>query len=377
VLNLHNKHFFLGKTVVSTRERLRDIELRPRESYRVAVPLRSPHPKTICLDTVVLQVGDTQGDHPVLLPAKQLRILPAIGREITVEVEPLCSYERGTKVQLTFVHRGQTLFTDLVISLGPAEALQAGKPKLCRSSFAPNDEEQMEAVIAGESLEIGLEAMAGNVRTEARLSRPISGVLSRADRPRFRFLEPRRLSLDQKAVYQVSGTELRPVEPVNGAYPLASGEQYQVLISPQDATVTEVTLRDITGVVQVRKTETEADQQSWRFLIAVSSNELFSKPERLFYDVIRGGQKMTGELPLLLRPAWGKHFRLACALGIALTLQGLTVLGRFLVRADFSLEEAFAHFHLGSDYQVLFPLCIPLVWGIIRLWDWIHYQLQS
>jgi hypothetical protein len=358
-----------------------DIEIRPGETYRLTVPVKVGHPKILDLERFVIQVGDATGnprnDEPVSPPRKELRILPAIAREILISVEPLCAYDQGTKVLLTFDHRGPTLFSDLVITLEPEQAIQAGKRILRRISFGPGEKEQVEAVVNTEKLIIQMVARVQGTQTEAEVTKPIGRLLSRAERPRFRFLEPRRLSLDQKLVARVSGTDLQSVPPVEGAYPLQSGERYQIAITPQDPAVTEISLRDIVGVIHVRNREQAPDKRSWTFLVDVSGNDLFKRPERLFYDVKRGEETLTGEMPVCLLPAWGRHFRLAGVLGVALTVQGIGALVRFLVTADYSLQEALTHFHFNSDYQVFFSLSIPLVWGLLQLFDQLQYRWKN
>jgi hypothetical protein len=358
-----------------------DIEVRPGETYRLTVPIKVGHPRTLDLEQFVIQVGDATGDpgkdQGVSPPRKEIRFLPAIAREIMVSVVPLCAYEQGTKVLLTFEHQGATPYTDLAVTLGPEEAIQAGKGTLRRPSFAPGEKEQVEAVVNAERLEIHLAARAEGMQTEAALSQPVGRLLTRAERPRFRFLEPRRLSLDQKAVARVNGSDLQPVQPVEGAYALQCGERYQIAIRPQDPAVTDVRLRDIAGVIHVRKQEQVKDQRSWAFLVDVAWNDLFRRPERLFYDAKRGEETLTGEMPLCLLPGWGRHLRLAGVLGVAVTLQGVGALVRFLVSADYSLPEAVAHFNLSSDYQVLFPFSIPLVWAFLRLSDRLQYRWKN
>ncbi len=72
----------------------------------------------------------------------------------------------------------------------------------------------------------------------------------------------------------------------------------------------------------------------------VMSHELFSKPERLFYTVTRPEEKLKGEVHLRLRPDRGRHLRMAGALGVAVSVQGVDALFTFLAKADYSLEEA-------------------------------------
>jgi hypothetical protein len=352
-----------------------DVEVRPGEAYRLTIPIRVAIPKTLDLNAIGLQVG-TAGENDRLesLPSRLLSIQPAIGKEIKVQVEALCSYAQGIKVQLTFTHEGTTRFDDLTITLGPERALAAGKGLIKRPAFGPGDKEQVEVVVAADCLEIDLAAEVNGRRAAVRLSRPIPRLAGRLER-RFRFLEPRRLSLDQRAVYE-EGSQ-RPVDPVRAAYPLYGGQRYEIVIVPQLPDVTEVKLRDIPGTIHVLKVEEESGRRVWKFLVDVSTKGRFSKPERLFYDVIAKGERLTGEVHLQLMPPRRSHLALAATLGIAISAQGIGALARFVLKPEFSLEEALAHFHFASDYQVLFLFSIPAAWGFLVLYDWLQYRVGS
>jgi hypothetical protein len=227
-------------------------------------------------------------------------------------------------------------------------------------------------VVAADLLEIEVAAEVNGRRAAVRLSRPIPRIVGRLER-RFRFLEPRRLSLDQRAVYE-EGSQ-RPVEPVRAAYPLHGGQRYEVVIIPQLPDVTEVKLRDIPGTIHVLKVEEEPARRAWTFLVDVSTKGRFSKPERLFYDVIAKGERLTGEVHLQLMPPRRSHLALAATLGVAITAQGIGALARFLLKPEFSLEDALGHFHIASDYQILFLFSIPAAWGILALYDRLQYRL--
>jgi hypothetical protein len=136
-------------------------------------------------------------------------------------------------------------------------------------------------------------------------------------------------------------------------------------------------LRDVPDVLHVRHSETTPDRRSWKFLVDVSASPLFSKPDRLFYDVRRGEEALTGELYLCLRPPNGRLLRFAIALGVAVTLQGVGALFHFLGGADSSLEAAFGEFRITSHYQLLFVFAIPVVWAALRFADWLQYRLRT
>jgi hypothetical protein len=355
-----------------------DLVIRPGETYLLTVPIRVAHPKTVELDKIAIQLGqdpDPRHDELVFLPAKAVCFRPAIRKEIVVKVKPLCAHEGGTKVDVTVKHCGQTTFQDLTITLGPETAIRAGKRVVRLASFEPNDkEEHIEVVVAGEVLKVGLTAKVDGAETAGRWTKKIRQPSSRS-RHRFRFLEARRLSTDEQFVYAVTENEDRPVVAAGGAYPLRGAERYQIVIRPKDPGVTAVHLRDVPGILHVRNSE--AADGSWKFLVDVIFAERFTKGERLFYDVSSADGPLKGEIALALMPAWGKHFQLACALGIAVTLQGFGALVRLMVKSDVSVTDALEHFHIANDYQLLFPFCIPLIWAGLLLFDRVRYRLAN
>ncbi len=352
-----------------------DVEVRPGEVYRLTLPLRVACPKTVDLSTIALQVG-ISGELDVLVPLPQ-RLLPtnpAISHEVQVTLESLCAYSQGTKTELVLSHEGATRFDNFRITLGPESAIAAGKRVIHRATFSPGDREQLEVVIAGDHLEVTLSAEIEGRRISAGFRRPVPRVAARLER-RFRFLEPRRLSLDQKSITEDGSG--RPVEPVHAAYPLNGEQRYKIVIRPQLPDVVEVKLHDIPGVAYVLKTEAEIGNRAWVFLLDVSGKGRFSKPERLFYDVVTPRESLTGEIHVCLKPPRFTYVTLAATLGLALTVQGFGALARFLLKPDFSLEDALGHFQMASDYQLLFALSIPFGWGTLTLYDWLQYRLRD
>jgi hypothetical protein len=353
-----------------------DIEIRPGESYRLTVPICVPTPRVFDLGAILVQVA-TPGTvgQVVPLPARALPIHPAIGKEVQVRVQSLCAYSEGTKVQLTLTHGGRTRFEDFTARFGPDTAIAAGKHVLMRPAFGPGDEEQLEVVIAGDQLHVELSGKVEGRETTASLRQSVPRVARRSER-RFRFLEPRRLSLDQRSVSEDGSG--RSVEAVHAAYPLHGDQRYQIVIRPQMPDVTEVALHDIPGVVHVLNMETDGGKRAWTFLVDVSTRGRWSKPERLFYDVFTAHEeRLTGEIHICLKPPRLSHATLAGTLGLALTVQGFGALARFLLKPEFTLADALEYFHFATDYQLLFILSIPLVLACLTLYDWLQYRLRS
>jgi hypothetical protein len=353
-----------------------DLEIRPGEAHVLTVPVCVPTPRLFDLSAVVFQVA-RRGEvgELVSLPNKPLRIEPAIGDEVKVDLKSLCRYAEGTKAQVTLSHKGRTHFDDFTVTLGPESAVAAGKRVLRRSALAPGDEERFEVVVGGDRLDIDLNGKVDGLAATAQLSRPVPRIATR-DARRFRFLEPRRLSLDLTSVTE-DGTG-RAARPVQAAYPLHGEQRYQIVIRPQQVEVSEVKLHDIPGVIHVLKTEVDAGRRAWSFLVDVTVKGRWSKPERLFYDVHATPQaRLTGEIHVRLTPPRLAHATLAATLGLALTIQGLGSLVRFVLKPGFAVEDALSDFHFSSDYQLLFIASIPLAWAALALYDRLHYRWSS
>jgi hypothetical protein len=357
----------------------RETEIRPGEVYRLTVPVRVPVSRSLSLDCIGLEVQDEhdQQSGEVFLPAKILEFRPAIGKEITVRLEPICAYEAGTKVQLALRHDGTTTFESLTVTINPEEAVRTGKPTLQRPSFRPGDSEQVELVVDQPEIEVVMVGSVDGQRPEARQVLAVTSPPTPRER-RFRFLEPHRLSTDQVTVFEKLGDDPRPVTPVHGTYALRGGCQYQVVIRPLQGAVSRIRLRDIQGRVQVRDTEEDGKAGAWRFLIEVAATaELFRRPEVLYYDVERDGERLTGEIATCLQPPRWAHGRVAIALGLALTVQGLAAIGHFLQRIEFDVTEALADFRPREDFHLFFLCSIPAFWGILKVGDWLQYRLRD
>ena len=90
---------------------------------------------------------------------------PSIAREIAVKVEPLCSYESGTKVDLTIKNVGAVQFSELTITLGPESRIQAGKRVIRWERLNPDQEEHVEVPLSREEAVVEKETrVTGGVR---------------------------------------------------------------------------------------------------------------------------------------------------------------------------------------------------------------------
>jgi hypothetical protein len=196
-------------------------------------------------------------------------------------------------------------------------------------------------------------------------------------RPRFRFLAPRRLASDQITVSQAKGGVL--VGPTGGSFPVNAGQAYEIIIRPQSPHVRAMRLREIPGRIIVRQPEGESDGRAWKFQveITVAPHEFFSRPERLDYTVESNDGPLAGEVHLHVKPPRGKHFGMATAFGVALTAQGLFALARLLFHPDVSLDQVLNDFKVARDYPVFLSLTIPVIWGSLRALDWLLWRLRD
>jgi hypothetical protein len=354
------------------------VTIRPGETYRFIVPLRVLRAKTVDVGMLSLYLGHTDGNgqeivFPQIPSSKKFVVRPAIGNEITIDIESLCNYDEGTKLLLTLKHKGDSLFSDLTMNLGPAAALRAGKQTVQRTTFHPGEEEQVELVVASAELEVMLSASVKEARSEARRMLRVEPPVSRTEK-RFRFLEPRRLARDQLRLYEaVADGPRRAVAEQHGVYLLEGGRKYLVEITPMQPGATGVHLKEIAGLLQVRKDE-KSKEGAWVFVVDVTGPPLLRKPEQLFYEVETAEGKLSGEIPICLKAAAGRYLQVAAALGVAVTAQGAVGVARILHQVDYSLLEAVREFKPAEHFTVFFLLSIPVAWVGLRLIDWLQYQ---
>jgi hypothetical protein len=360
----------------------RNLEIRPGETYRLTVPICVTRAKTLELKSIALQVQDASlpppsRDQLVPLPDRQLPIRPAIDRQIRIQLEPLCLYEEGTKVQLTVTHHGSMSFREFRINLGPEDGVSAGKRTVRRPSFEPGDKEEVEVVLNGNELEVDLIGFVGDQRVQSHRSFPVGRPPQHEER-RFHFLEPRRLSIDHRKIYRIGDDNtLQPVEDKAGAFPLRAGQRYQIEIRPQLPGVKSINLHDIPGKLHVRRRDKDAAQGCWKFQVEVTFAELFRQPEILSYEIEGADERLNGEVALCLLPPVSRSWQVAAALGATLTVQGFVALARVLTRGDLQLLDVFSEIDLTRMFNIASALSIPLAWIVLRGIDWLQYRLRT
>jgi hypothetical protein len=355
----------------------REVVLGPGESYRLTMPLRVRRPKVLGLGHLLLrvQLPDEPADTPVRFPASAMEIRHAIGQEVDITLESLCTYGDAVKVLLTLKHIGPTMLEDLTVSLQPAEAIRGGKPILQRGTFQSGDVQEIELIVDQKEIDVTLTASVDGQRPEARKSFVVGPPPRQGEKP-FRFLEPRRLSSDQVTIFEGGGDTPTPVECQNGVSVLHGGNRYFLNVHPQHDGVSKIRMRPIPNLLHVTHSE-QLQDGVWRFSFELSYADLLRRPEVIYYDVESRGGNLTGEVPICVMPQWIKHWQVAGALGVALTVQGVAALGKFIRQADFDLTALPAEFSMSENFNVFFLASVPLALGLIKLTDWVQYKWQS
>jgi len=355
------------------------LELRPAEAYRCTVPIRAAHPCQVSLGTFVFAFSkvDPETGRPQVLKfksaARTMTVKPALNREIETIVKPICRYEEGVKVAVTFTHRGNTPFQDWSLSLGPIAEIKAGKPVIQKALFVPGERESIELVINSDKLDVIHSATINGHRGEFREQFAVSSPPI-PEGKRFRFLEPTRLAQDSIRIFRLVGDDRMFAEKRQEAFVLSGGERYLVEIEPRSAGVREVKLNGLGHQVQVLKTEPKGGV--WTFTIDVAALNVFRAAERLYYEVTAESGKFAGEIPVCLISHWTRHARLAATAGAALSLQGLIGLGKWIGSSEHSVLEAISEFSLSEHLSLIgMTLSTPFLWAGVKVVDWLQYRL--
>jgi hypothetical protein len=355
----------------------REMLLNPGESYRLTMPIRVRRPKVFGLGHLMLRVQAPKEtyDTPVRFPATAVEIRHAIGQDIAIDLEPLCAYDDAVKVLLTLHHTGPTLFRDLTVSLQPAEAIRCGKPIIQLPTFESGKKAEIELIIDQKELDVTLTATVDGQRPEARKTF-IVGPPPRVGEQRFRFLEPRRLSTDHTVILHNTADGPKAVECPDGVSVLDGDGRYLLIVRPQHDAVSEIRMRTIPNLLHVTHSEKLKDG-AWKFSFELSFGSLLRRPEIIYYDVESRGEHLTGEVPVCIKAPGLKHWQVAGALGVALTVQGIAGLARFLHHADYNLTALPTEFSLSENFNILFLASVPLSLALIKLADWVQYKWQS
>jgi hypothetical protein len=351
----------------------RNVELSPGEAYRCTVRATFPLPGEFSTGDLFIQAGDNL----VWLPPRTVRVVPALAGEVEVNVERICGYESGTKVEVRLTHRGATRFNDFRVSVGPAGHVRAGVVERRRPTFEPNDELRFDVVVAGPVVDVILDAVAGGQAVgpvPLTLSVPEAGAESGVEP--FRFLEPRRLTTDRIRLWTTHGS-LKEVSSQGVGFPVAGeGTRYRVVIHPTHPQARRVTLQGVPAKVEVGRPR-RLDDGGWEFEATVVAHPFFTTPVPVYYDVETPEGTLRGELHLSVRPTWKKHLLFAITLGVAITLKGVVSVGKAAVNPDSVWDDVPELIAQVRTTDLVYLFSIPAVFLIARMGDGVYRRVVS
>lgn len=299
----------------------RDLTIHPGEIYRCTVVAIFHKTGSIPTPLFVVSAGLDTANRRVEIPTPPMRVVPSLLREVTVKTESICTYDHGTKVDVTIAHVGRTRFEGLRLTVGPASAVQAGVSDQRRPTFAPGDSIKFTTVVSANAITLELDASVGGESigpvTQSLAVPPVRDAVATAP---FRFLEPKKLT--QADVRLFTANEARdPVLPNAGMHSVyGGGMKYRVQIKPAHPHASGVHLRGVSGSVEV--TDLPADLGVWAFQMVVVSNGLLTTPVALHYDVVTPEGPQQGELNLAIRPSSMRLWAVALTAGAAVTVKG-------------------------------------------------------
>ena len=240
-------------------------------------------------------------------------------------------------------------------------------------------EEKLYLVLKEKEIDVKVSVDVENQRSEKTVTLTVEPPAPLGERS-YLFLEPRRQFEGQIEVHEVDSMGEQTIAIFSDQYSwwrLRGGLRYQIVVRSKIAKpVDSIHIRDIPGMIVIRNSEKDPKDGSWKFIIDVTSNDLLSRPEIIYYDVESNGDKAIGEIPVCLMPHPWKHWKIAGVLGATMTLQGGNALTKFLYHAD-DVFAVFADFKLSEDYNVFYLLVIPVFWAGLKITDWLSYRLQN
>jgi hypothetical protein len=357
--------------VVNTDSFQHDMEVRPGEAYRISLPIRVKHAGSLDLADFRVEYQEAGSLYAefAAVSSRPLICRPSLNREIGLDIQPLYTHQGRTKVLFSLQHRGATTFAPLSLVVQPEASVQSGK-QLYLPTCTPGMTDQVEMTLVPGKAEVVVSAKVGETAIEVRQPFTVPLLQEHAGQETFHFLEPRKLTRDLVSVSRHEGMDKHLVPMRHGAHQLLGGETYEIEITPLRV-VNEIQLRGIPQAVVVRSVTKGKPGEAWKFLVDVVASDLFSKPERLFYDIQTAEEQLAGEIHVLIKPPAYRHLNFAAALGAALTLQGLYGLFLLFREPDLSLERFFRSVLSLGNWQVNpgLLLTIPLVWGFLSVTD--------
>jgi hypothetical protein len=355
----------------------RDVRLHHGESYRCTVVARFREPGVYPESLFQVQVGRDGLTVRPRVPTPAVRVVPSMLGELRLEAESICTYDYGTKVDVTVSHAGTTRFDDFRLTAGPMDALHAGMSEQRRPALSRGDSLRFTTVVAADTLELVLNASADGQEVgpvPVRLAVP--PVRDPTSAPQFRFLEPRRLTQADVRVFTLDESAER-VLPESGVYPVyGGGTKYRIEIRPAHPNAQAVKLRGLSGSVEV--TDIPAGSGTWAFQLVVVSNRVLTAPVSLYFDVTTPDGPQQGELNLSIRPESGKLWLVAATAGFAITVKGTAAIVPALVNpGDFFGAMGEALRKVDTLWDLLQFLSIPVIRGGLWLVDRIARPFQE
>ncbi len=344
----------------------RDTPIGPGEVYRCIVVARFPKPGYFPDPLFVVVAGlDTAGSL-VRVPTPPVRVVPSLSGELRASAESICTYDNGTKVDVTIAHRGATPFDNLRLTIGPLEVVRAGVSDQRRLSFLAGQEIKFTTVVAAGMLTLELDADVGGQRVgPVSLPLPIPKVRDEETVTPFRFLEPKKLTQAEVCLFTLD-EERAPIRPAIGVFPVrGGGEKYRVDIKPAHPHAQGVKLRGSSGVVEVSEMPTDAGV--WSFQMVVVNTPLFTSPAALHFDVLTPDGSQQGEINLSVRPQSMKLWIVAATAGAAVTVKGATSIIPAILAPNDSFENIQeALLRVGNIWDFLQFISIPVI--RVALW---------
>ena len=349
----------------------RDTPIGPGEIYRCTV---TAHFRTAGRYSdspfVVLAGVDTEG-RVIPVPTPAIRAVPSLCGEIRTRAESICTYDAGTKVDVTLAHAGATRFDNFRLRVGPVGAVRAGVSDQCRPAFSKGDEIKFTTVVGAERLTLELDAFVSGERVgPVSVPLAIPKVRDAESAVPFRFLEPRKLTQADVRVFTLD-EERASITPASGLFTVyGGGEKYRVEIKPAHPQAQGVKLRGVSGMVEV--VEVPSDAGTWVFQMVVVSNAVFTTTATLHFDVLTPEGPQQGELALSIRPKSGRLWVVAATAGAAITVRGVAaVVPAILNPPDFWSTAHAALMKVTSFWYLTQLLSIPIIraglWVIDRL----------
>ena len=348
----------------------------PGESFVFVLPLRPRSLTAIPLHQIELHIEEDDVGAFWLRPrggGDTLTVLPSLQDEIEVTLAPICPYDDATKVRVTLKHVGSTTFDRLVVAVHEQSDLRAGKRTTVFSSFGPGRRWETEVVVGAKQLVLDVEGFFGgreDVRELLRSDVPVA--VQTTDVP-FTFLDTQELVGHAVEIWGTQGGEPVQLEPLRDrSIAVRAGQTYELRIKPRHAQQgAEVVVMDAPNKVHARPRPDQPDSGGW-FVFALDvapSDQLWTKRERVHFQVEGKAARSFGEFYLSVAPERFRALRFATTLGVAVTVSALFRLWRIVdSRDDLDMIALVTDVtgNLSDNYEVFGVIAVPLVWLTLK-----------